>query len=87
MKFEFDANKSQTNLVKHGIDFEEAKLLWLDSELIDIKAKTIDEPRTLFIGKIGSNHWSAITTLRNEKIRIISVRRARLNEIELYENE
>ena len=87
MKFEFDANKSQTNLVKHGIDFEEAKLLWLDSELIDIKAKTIDEPRTLFIGKIGSNHWSAIATLRNEKIRIISVRRARLNEIELYENE
>ena len=86
MEFEFDPNKSQTNLLKHGIDFEEAKQLWLDPGRIEIPAKTLDEPRFLIISKIEEKHWSAIFTVRNEMIRIISVRRSRKNEIELYES-
>jgi len=84
--FEYDVKKSEINSKKHGIDFEEAKKLWDDPNLIEIPAKTIDEPRYLIIGKIGEKHWSAIITYRGEKIRIISVRRARKEEVKIYES-
>ncbi len=84
--FEFDSQKSQSNLEKHGIDFVEAQLLWLDPYLLEIPAKTVDEPRYLMIGKILDKHWSAVVTYRNESIRIISVRRARIEEVEIYES-
>ncbi len=86
MKFEYDENKSNSNLTKHGIDFRQSQLLWNDPNLLTFKSKYIDEIRYLHIGIIKKTHWSAITTIRDEKIRIISVRRARINEIELYEN-
>jgi len=66
--------------------FVDAQLLWLDPNLLEIPAKTIDEPRYLTIGKILDKHWSAVITYRNENIRIISVRRARDEEIEIYES-
>ncbi|MHC4782779.1 MAG: BrnT family toxin [Planctomycetota bacterium] len=84
--FEFDERKSQSNLQKHGIDFVEAQLLWLDPDLLEIPAKTTDEPRFLIIGRIADKHWSAIITYRNDKLRIISVRRSRNEEVELYES-
>jgi len=84
--FEFGEAKSLSNLSKHGIDFIEAQLLWLDSDLLEIPAKTVDEPRFLVIGKIGAKHWSAVITHRSKNIRIISVRRSRTEEIELYES-
>ncbi len=84
--FEFDDEKSTANQVKHGIDFVDAQLLWLDSELLEIAAKIQDEPRFLVIGVIDSKHWSAVITYRNKNIRIISVRRSRDEEIELYES-
>ncbi|MCD6255889.1 MAG: BrnT family toxin [Deltaproteobacteria bacterium] len=84
--FEYDVKKSEINNKKHGIDFEEAKKLWDDPNLIEIPAKTIDEPRYLIIGKIGEKYWSAIITYRGEKIRIISVRRARKEEVKIYES-
>ena len=45
-----------------------------------------DEPRFVVIGKISDTHWSIIVTYRGEKIRIISVRRSRREEIEIYES-
>ncbi len=86
MFFEFDPKKSDLNKNKHGIDFIEAQVLWNDKDLLEIPAKTIDEPRFLIIGKIDETHWAGIVTYRNENIRIISVRRARDEEIELYES-
>ena len=86
IKFEFDSEKSTNNKKKHGIDFLEAQSLWNDPELIEIAAKTIDESRFLVIGKIENKFWSCVITYRNEKIRIISVRRSRKEEIELYES-
>jgi len=83
--FEFDKNKSASNLNKHGIDFVDAQKLWYDPDLIEIKAKCDIEPRFLIIGKINSKLWSAIITYRKDKIRIISVRRSRKSEVELYE--
>jgi uncharacterized DUF497 family protein len=86
MEFEFDEIKSQKNKVKHGLDFVEAQVLWEDVDLVEIPARTEDEPRSLVIGKIESKLWSAIITYRNEKIRIISVRRSRTGEREIYES-
>lgn len=83
--FEFDENKSQSNLVKHGIDFIRAQELWDDPNLVTVQAKTVDEPRFLVVGKIGERFWSAVITIRNRNIRIISVRRARKSEVRLYE--
>ena len=86
MEFEFDRRKSQTNKKKHGIDFVEAQALWNDPDRVEIPAVTIDEPRFIVIGKISDTHWSTMITYRNEKIRIISVRRSRREEIEIYES-
>jgi len=86
MEFEYDPKKSKTNKEKHGIDFAKAQLLWEDPDLIEIPAKTIDEPRYLVIGRIGNKHWSVIMTYRSENIRIISVRRSRIEEVEIYES-
>ena len=41
--FEFDAKKSSTNKAKHGIDCIEAQALWLDSDLIEIRARKEEE--------------------------------------------
>ena len=84
--FEFDERKSQANLEKHGIDFVNAQKLWTDPCFIEIPAKTSDEPRFLVIGRISGKHWSAVITPRNDKIRIISVRRSRKEEVAIYES-
>jgi uncharacterized DUF497 family protein len=85
--FEFDPRKSQSNKVKHGIDFEEAKALWNDPNAIEIELQYPDEKRRARIGKQferSTELWTAIFTLRVEKIRLISVRRARTKEKQQY---
>ena len=86
MNFEFDKSKSQSNQEKHDIDFVTAQILWADPNRIEIPARTEDEPRSLVIGKIAQKHWSAVITNRNGKIRIISVRRSRVEEVKIYES-
>jgi uncharacterized DUF497 family protein len=87
MVFEFDPKKSESNKQKHGIDFNEAQALWDDPDLIEIPVQTIDEPRYLMIGMIEGKHWSGVITYRGDKVRIISVRRSRKEEVEIYESE
>ena len=84
--FEYDENKNLSNLEKHGIDFEDAQALWDDPDLLEIPAKTSDEPRFLAIGLIGDKHWSAVITYRKSRVRIISVRRSRPGEVAWYES-
>ena len=84
--FEFDAAKSESNRAKHGINFIDAQSLWSDPMLLEIPAKTEDEPRFLAVGQIDGKHWSAVITYRGSHIRLISVRRARTEEVALYEN-
>jgi uncharacterized DUF497 family protein len=86
MQLEYDPNKSESNRQKHGIDFIEAQVLWDDPDLLEIPAKDTDEVRFLVIGKIAGKYWSGIITYRSENIRIISVRKSRDEEIELYES-
>ena len=85
MKFEYDSNKSDSNRLKHGIDFVEAQLLWQDANLLVAPLLYVDEPRWIAIGRIGPRHFSAIFTHRDKNIRIISVRRSRKEEVTAYE--
>ena len=86
MEFEFNNKKSSSNKKKHGIDFYEAQKLWDDTDFIEIPAKISDEERLVLVGKISEKYWSAIITYRSENIRIISVRRSRKEEIDIYES-
>lgn len=87
LSFEYDENKSKQNLAKHGIDFDAAQFLWNDSNFLEIPAKkAADEIRFLVIGTIGKKHWSAVITYRGKNIRIISVRRSRIEEVNFYES-
>jgi uncharacterized DUF497 family protein len=85
MEFEYDPGKSAENARKHGIDFEAAQHLWYDPQLLTAAARTEDEARFIAVGKIGDKYWTAIYTYRGDAVRIISVRRARREEIVRYE--
>ena len=87
MGFEYDAEKSAENKAKHGVDFEEAQALWSDPALLEIPARVTGEPRWMVIGKMLDKTWSAVITRRNDHVRIISVRRARGEEMEIYESQ
>ena len=82
--FEFDPNKSEANKLKHGIDFYMARKLWIDPKRVEIPARWVDESRFLIIACLEKDIWSAVYTVRNNRIRIISVRKARDNEKEIY---
>lgn len=85
--FEFDPAKSALNKEKHGIDFVEAQALWNDEDHITIEARLDREVRFMAIGRIGDTLWAAISTMRGAAIRLISVRRARKDEVSLYESQ
>jgi uncharacterized protein len=84
--FEWDHAKSLANLAKHGIDFETARNIWADPQLLEVPARTTVEPRWFVIGKLDGKFWSVVFTRRNEVIRLISVRRSRAEEIGIYES-
>lgn len=86
MEFEFDHNKSESNSIKHGIDFHEATALWDDPDFIEIPVRCTGEKRFMVIGMISGRIWSGVITYRKGKIRIISVRRSRTEEIAIYES-
>ena len=87
MKFEWDPDKSVSNEAKHGIDFSSAKSLWENEGRIEIHAPYPLEDRAVLIARYKGILWAAVYTLRGDAIRIISVRRARKREVNLYEKE
>jgi uncharacterized protein len=84
LDFEFDPGKSAANKAKHGLDFIEAQAIWSDIDRLEIPARSLDEPRYQVIGRIDDKTWSAFITYRDDRIRIISVRRARSDEEARY---
>ena len=84
--FEWDENKNKTNIEKHGISFTDATNLWADTDALQLESMQLSdlEKRFLMIAKFNDKVWAAIFTLRNDNIRIISVRRARRNEEAIY---
>jgi len=87
MGFEYDPEKSAENKRKHSVDFEEAQALWSDPALLEIPARVNDERRWVVIGKMLGKLWSAVITRRDDNVRIISVRRSRDEEVEIYESQ
>lgn len=83
--FEFDSAKSVTSFAKHGIDFVDGQALWSDPAAVEAPARAEGESRFLVVGRIGQHMWAAIITYRGEAIRIISIRRARPEEVARYE--
>ncbi len=84
--FEYDPDKSAANLAKHGIDFEQAQELWFDQARYEIPSWEGPEERWLVIGMIDDRHWTAVYVMRDDNIRIISVRRSRVNEVRDYDS-
>ena len=72
--------------MKHGLDFEQAKALWEDENLLEVPVLRTGEPRFLVIGMIGGKVWTGVITYRGEAVRIISVRRSRKEEVKHYES-
>ena len=87
MEFQWDEKKNRANKAKHGIDFNTATELWNDPDRIEVQTKFPRENRNALIGKIGDKLWTAIFTRREGASRIISVRRARKKETNLYEQK
>ncbi len=85
MEFDFDPAKSASNLEKHGIDFDAVQAIRQDVMRVEIPARTTDEPRWLVVGQIDGKHWSVVVTYREQRVRIISARRSRTEEVALYE--
>lgn len=86
MEFEFDVFKSAANKVKHGIDFVEAQALWLDQDFVEVPGQSENEERWIVIGMIAGRHWTAVVTIREQRVRLISARRARAKEVAIYES-
>ena len=86
MKFDWDQDKNKANIIKHSIDFEEAKNLWIDPDRLVIPARSDDEERFALLATYYDRVWAAFFTLRDQTIRIISVRRARKAEVAIYES-
>ena len=87
MNFEYDPAKSASNEEKHGINFEEARRLWEDPEMITMRVDRKGEFRKMLIARLAGCCWAAIYTIRPDNIRIISVRRATGKEISFYDRK
>lgn len=86
--FEFNPGKSAANKAKHGIDFVEAQAIWDDAcRIVGPTYAGGDDERFMVIGQIDGRLWAAAITLRDNVVRIISVRRARANEAKAYHDE
>ena len=71
-------------MAKHGIDFVQAQALWLDEALAETPTRSDIESRSMAVGIIDGKHWSAFITHRGDKVRLISVRRSRREEVASY---
>lgn len=84
MDFKYDPRKSQANKAKHGIDFIHAQDLWEDPGRVNFIARFQDEDRFGLVASHDGHIWCAIYTTRDFRIRIISVRKARDYEKDIY---
>lgn len=85
MEIEWDNNKAASNLIKHKIDFEDAKNIFLDINRLEREDKRdYDETRIQVIGLVNQVVLFVVYTKRNGRYRIISARRANKNEQRQY---
>lgn len=83
--FEWDENKREYNLEKHGIDFIDAIAIFDDPDRIEFENNRKGETRFQTIGMVHDIVLFLVYTSRGRKKRIISVRRASKNERKAYD--
>ena len=83
--FEWDETKSNANLVKHGITFDDASEIFYGPVVVKGSSRN-NEERWIAIGKAHDQIVTVIFTRRNDLIRIISARRPRPDEKRTYHN-
>ncbi|MFT3731138.1 MAG: BrnT family toxin [Hyphomicrobium sp.] len=84
MEFESDPAKAASNVVKHGISFEEAQEAFGDPNRLEFYRPRGGEDRYVMIGASPNNLLVVVYTERGKKIRIISARRATKDEKATY---
>jgi uncharacterized DUF497 family protein len=88
-RFEWDSNKARSNLIKHGVSFDEAATVFDDSlaRIFDDEPHSKDERREVIIGHSINNRLLVIcfTERPDERIRIISARVHTPKERKAYE--
>ncbi|HET7036279.1 MAG TPA: BrnT family toxin [Thermomicrobiaceae bacterium] len=84
MEFEWDEAKRRINLIKHGIDFIDAELLFDGRPVCTIRSVFPNEERYLTTGIIEDHVVTVVWTQRGERLRLISARRARDAERRAY---
>jgi uncharacterized DUF497 family protein len=90
MNFEWNPEKALTNLDKHGVSFQEAATVFNDPLSITFPDPdhSIDESRYIIIGTSGLGLLLVVAhTDRDDRVRIISARRATRQERRFYEQE
>ena len=85
---EWDDNKNQANINKHGISFETAALVFADEERIEYydKLHSIEEDRYVVLGCVQGILY-VVYTMREDAARIISARIATPTEKKIYYGE
>ncbi len=82
--FEWNEEKCSSALVKHGIDFKDAVRIFDGRPVVLAPSKYPDEERWIATGKLSGQMFSVVYTFRNNRIRIITARRAWKNEQREY---
>ena len=85
---EWDENKNQINIQKHGISFETAALVFADDDRIEYydKLHSIDEDRYVVLGCVQGVLY-VVYTMRDDAARLISARMATFTERKIYYGE
>jgi uncharacterized DUF497 family protein len=86
LEFEWNDRKNEKNLMKHGISFEDARMVFFDpkmKEYFDYENSFL-EKRWIAVGLVSMDVLKVVFTEREERIRIISARKAGKNDEEDY---
>lgn len=86
LSFEWDEQKARRNLLKHGVSFDEAKVVFSDTNMADVLDERFDygEERWIATGQSGHRILTVAYVDRGHAIRIVSARQATRLEINDY---
>jgi uncharacterized protein len=85
IEFEWNSEKAQANIIKHGISFEESTEVFFDPFYQIGDASRNNETREFIIGySLNYRLLLVVYIERNKRIRIISARKATSYEQKLY---
>lgn len=89
IKFDLQPEKAEINLKKHNVSFEEAKTVFYDPNAVliaDPDHSSLDEDRFIMLGLSSELHMLLVCHCyrENDRIRIISARKADLQESQQY---